>query len=217
MTMVTSGKQNKKSLERVVSLIKAVLKLLKKNVPVAAVWYQGGQLRKLGSQNLAKWLESLDESVLLNAMDSDEESLQNGDEPLVCNDDEDETCEKIMASHRQTELKRLPCPLSLMSKREKVKYISDEIYNESRDRHVRMIYGHPACKPTFWPQESWAWELCTNRLALIKAEYTGPGNFLDFSSCIRKLFDVRGKDPEIYVSQELSEETITKKMWQRGY
>ena len=119
MTMVTSGKQNKKSLERVVTLIKAVLKLLQINVPVAAVWYQGGKLRKLGSQYLAKWLESLDESVLLNAMDSDEESLQNGDEPLVCNDDEDETCEKIIASHRQTELKRLPSPYLSCQKEKK--------------------------------------------------------------------------------------------------
>ena len=58
------------SWQKLVNLIMVVFLSIKIKIKAHRIWQNG-------------W--SLDESVLLNAMDSDDESLQNGDEPLVCN------------------------------------------------------------------------------------------------------------------------------------
>merc|ERR1712086_731498 len=154
--MYAPGLTDKRSAERMVSLIKAFLKVLKRNIPVALVWYQRGSVRKIGSQNLAKWMESLDQSLLHNAMESDLESLINGDEPLVIDNDEDEASDKLLVEQgdkllatkllhnemTKADIPRLPFPLSLMNKKEKVRYVSHQIWEEHRAKqdtlHVRM-------------------------------------------------------------------------------
>ena len=153
--MHTPRRTNKRSDERIVKLIKAFLKLLKRNIPIAIVWYQGGEVRKIGSQNLAKWMENLDKSILEKAMELDVESLINGDEPLVFGNDEDEAYDKIIATNLlqtnivKLEVKLLPFPLSLMSKKEKTKYLSEHIWQEHREKqqtmHVRLQFGNPFC------------------------------------------------------------------------
>ena len=224
MKMRAPGRTNVRSGERIVTLIKAFLKVLKRNIPVCIVWYQGGEVRKIGSQNLAKWMENLDQSMLEKAMELDVESLINGDEPLVFGNDEDETFDKILATSLlqndvvKTDLQRLPFPLTLMSKKEKTKYISEHIWQEHREKqqtlHVRLNYGNPECRPSFWPQEEWAWEKCNISFSKIKdSAYTGPGTFNDFlSTCVRKLFAMSGKDPETFVCQEQNEKTIQMKL-----
>ena len=217
--MYTASQTNRRSCERVTALIRACLKVLKRNIPVAVVWYQRGQVRKIGSQNLAKWMETLDETLLERAMVCDEESLIKGDEPLVCGNNEEE----ILATHllqdiQKIELKQLPFPLSLMNKKEKAKYLSDLIQEENREKRFKMVYGHPTCRPSFWPQEVWAWENVKRAISKTNEDtYTGPGTYTDFLSiCIRKLLGKYGRDPETFVCQEQNEAKIKKKMSTRG-
>ena len=126
------------------------MKVLKKDsVPAALIWYQQGEVRKVWTQNLAKWMETLDRDVLEEAMEADKYSLINGDEPLVTGD-EDGAVDKMLATHlsqtskKKLKLEQLPFPLSIMSKREKVKYVSDQIWKEHRAKqvHERMVYGY---------------------------------------------------------------------------
>jgi len=220
--MHTAGQTNRRSCERVEGLIRACLKVLKRNIPVAVVWYQRGQVRKIGSQNLAKWMETLDETLLERAMVCDEESLINGDEPLVCGKIEVEVLAtnllQDIQKSQKIELKPLPFPLSLMSKKEKAKYLSDPIQEENREKRFQMVYGHPACRPSFWPQEVWAWENVKKCLAKTNEEnYTGPGTYTDFLSiCVRRLLEKDGRDPETFVCQEQNEAKIKKKLSMRG-
>jgi hypothetical protein len=162
--------------------------------------------------------------MLEKAMKLDMESFINEENPLVLGNDEDGTCDQIIAAKLpqnnlvKTDVKQLPFPLLLMNKKEKIKYLSDHIWQEHREKqrilHGRLFFGNPECRPSFWPQEEWAWEKCNISFSKIKeSAYTGPGTFNDFlSTCIRKLFAMSGKDPEIFVCQEQNEKTIKMKL-----
>ena len=93
---VPTGQMSKQVENLIISLISISLKLLKKNVPVAAVWYQGGEVKHFGSTNLAKLLQSLDSASLRETMELDEQNLKSGDEPLLSSGEE-EPCGKVMA------------------------------------------------------------------------------------------------------------------------
>jgi len=205
-----------KSSDLLTSLIKTSLKILKKNIPVVVVWYQGGQVRKIGSQNLAKWLENLDQSLLHRAMELDEESLVNGDEPLVCEE------EAVMAAHivqnyvTKVEPQKLPFQLHLMSKKEKSKYLCELIRQDLGKK--QLVYGHPACRPSFWPQELWPWEEVKGTIRNINEDtYSGPGTYGDFLSiCIERALTMHGKDYQSFVCEEQDEAKVRKKKSTRG-
>jgi len=205
-----------KSSDLLTSLIKTSLKILKKNIPVVVVWYQGGQVRKIGSQNLAKWLENLDQSLLHRAMELDEESLVNGDEPLVCEE------EAVMAAHivqnyvTKVEPQKLPFQLHLMSKKEKSKYLCELIRQDLGKK--QLVYGHPACRPSFWPQELWPWEEVKGTIRNINEDtYSGPGTYGDFLSiCIERALTMHGKDYQSFVCEEQDEAKVRKKKTNRG-
>merc|ERR1712129_159999 len=205
-----------KSSDLLTSLIKTSLKILKKNIPVVVVWYQDGQVRKIGSQNLAKWLENLDQSLLHRAMELDEESLVNGDEPLVCED------EAVMAAHivqnyvTKVEPQKLPFQLHLMSKKEKSKYLCELIRQELGDK--QPVYGPPACRPSFWPQELWPWEEVKGTISKTNEDtYQGHGTYGAFLSiCIERALTMHGKDYQSFVCEEQDEAKVRKKKSTRG-
>merc|ERR1712129_150597 len=205
-----------KSSELLTTLIKTSLNILKKNIPLVVVWYQGGQVRKIGSQNLAKWLENLDQSLLHKAMELDEECLVNGDEPLVCEE------EATMAAHivqnyvTKVEPQKLPFQLHLMSKKEKSKYLCELIRQDLGKK--QLVYGHPACRPSFWPQDFWPWEEVKGTISKINEDtYQGHGTYGDFLSiCIERALTMHGKDYQSFVCEEQDEAKIRKKKTNRG-
>ena len=196
---------------------------MNRNIPVAVLWYQKGQVRKLGPQNIVKWLDSQNQAMLESLMQLDRESITNGDEPLVSGIDDDTISERILAQtlvkSNVKQLKRLPVPLSLMNKKEKMKYVSAQVYQEVREKDdpIRIVYGHPNCRPSFWPQEVWAWENCTTRLWKMNEElYTGPGTYIDFLTiCIERLFQMHHEDPETYV-EDLDDDKLKMRKAMRG-
>merc|ERR1712129_484011 len=78
--------------------------------------------------------------------------------------------------------------------------------------HVRMVFGKPDCRPSFWPQEEWAWENLNTSLSMVK-DYSGPGTFTDLiDTCIQNLFAMHGKDSETYISEDQNESKIKSKL-----
>merc|ERR1719309_259287 len=119
----------------------------------------------------------------------------------------------------QLKLKRLPVPLSLMNKKEKMKYLSDQIHQEVREKDdpVRFVYGTPNCKPSFWPEDVWVWENCITNLGKVRDHiYTGPGTYNQFlTTCIEKLFRMKNEDPETFV-EDLNDKSLWKRKVMRG-
>ena len=133
---------------RINTLISVVFKLLKQNVPIAVIWYQAGEIKHFGSTNLIKCLESLDTMYIKQMMELDEENLINGEEPVL-NVGEEEVPAKVMATNllksrvvRNKELDRLPFPLSLMSKKEKITYITLHFNKEKKETNKNNCYGN---------------------------------------------------------------------------
>ena len=137
--MKREGKTNKRTGERIVAIICDILKIWRENVPFAAVWYQEGEMRTFGPKNLINYLESLDKSVIEKTMCLDEENLKLGLDPLLSYfSDEKDANERVLASNllqtnsSKTWLKPLPYPLSLMSKREQMIYVTEQAMIEAR-------------------------------------------------------------------------------------
>jgi len=220
-----TGSNSRKTDDMLIAHIKSVLRIMKRNIPIAVLWYQKGQVRKFGPQNLVKWLESQDKTSMEDAMKSDLESLIDGDEPLVSGTDDYNDSERILAQNlvrggHTMQLKRLPVPLSLMNKKEKIKYLSDQIHQEVREKEgdpIRFVYGTPNCRPSFWPEDVWGWENCITNLGKIRDHiYTGPGTYNQFlTTCIEKLFKMKNEDPETFV-EDLNDKSLWKRKAMRG-
>merc|ERR1712129_306121 len=211
--------------ERIVTLFCDILRMLRKNVPIAAVWYHKGQMKIVGSKHLGNLFESLDKTELEQTMILDEESLSCGLDPLwSLFNDENTSNERALASYflqeklAKTELKRLPYPVSLMSRKEKIKYISDHASNELRDKHqnphIGMHFGHPDFQPSFWLEDDWPWEECKMSLSKVKKEtYKGKGTWSVFlEKTITNLIRMKQEDPETFISEEQNEKIIARKL-----
>ena len=76
----------------------------------------------------------------------------------------------------------LPFQLSCLTK---------EILNQQRAKSGNsinnVVYGDPNLMPNFWLSEVWDWPLLTKNLSNVTNEmYTGPGNFHDFLTRLRR-------------------------------
>ena len=72
--------------------------------------------------------------------------------------------------------------------------------------------------PSFWLNDEWDWTLLTKNLSNVKKDiYTGPGEFQDFlSRLIEACLSSKGKDPELYVHENLKLEALNKKQKAKG-
>ena len=202
-------KQRKEKAE--VNVIKNILRLIKNHVPVLFLWMNKGELKKIGSHNMLDWFESLkDESKeqLSAEMVRDLMGLNNNTEELLHNPDNVPVSARASTLYKSvTEvahssgIAELPWPLTLMSKKQLVKYVSDLCANEAKKDGARLIYGGEEWRPSFWLEELWNWSHLTTGLWKTKESmYTGPGTWSDFlSSTIRRLFELKGLDPEKHV------------------
>ena len=203
------NKQRKSKAE--VNVIGDILRLIKKNVPVLFLWMHKGELKKIGTHNMLDWFESLPENSkkqLSSDMVRDLMAMNNQTEELLLNPD------NIPASARASTLYKsvtevahssgipeLPWPLTLMSKKQLVKYVSDLCADEAKKDGARLIYGGEVWRPSFWLEELWSWShLKTGLWKTKESMYTGPGKWSDFlSRTIMRLFELKGLDPEKHV------------------
>lgn len=147
----------------------------------------------------------------IKSMNDDEEVLAEN----VPNTNDSERAVSILKNLSPlSELPRLPFPLSLMNKRQKIKYLSDRIFEEARVAGVpAVIYGSKSWKPQFWLDDIWAWQNLTKPLIKItEAEFSGDGSYVDFlAALVRSILEGADKDPEDYVEDITNKSTTLSK------
>ena len=215
-------KQNKDNC--VVNFVSSLLSLLQKNVPVLALWEQKGELKHLGTTEMSDWFEKLDVDTkqrLKSSMVEDMINLTNNNEDLKLNPGNipdhvrASSLYKSLINH-PSEMPTLPFPLSVMSKKEKSKYLCDLIASEAKDKKIKVVYGSEICKPSFWLEDDWSWSNLKQTLTKTEEKmFTGQGSWTDFlSKTIRTLFESKSLDPENHV-QNLDQKTKTLKKKKR--
>ena len=219
------GKKDRKEKCKL-KLIAGVLQLIKKKVPVMLLWLNQGEMQKIGTRNILDWFDSLDDEVkgdLRSRMVQDIISMNANREVMTENNQNINDAENAVSILKDmsslTELPRLPYPLSLMNKRQKIKYLSDRIFEEARVAGVQVIYGSKSWKPQFWLDDVWAWHNLTKPLIKItEAEFSGEGSYADFlENLIRSIFEDAERDPEKFVEDTaIKSGTLKKKQRARG-
>ena len=149
-----------------VNVITGVLRLIKRKVPVLLIWQSKGKVMKVGSENVSKWYEDLEPDLkndLRAKMVQDIVMMNNNSEEIIVNAEsipdgvKAKSVFKDLRSSSASSLPRLPFPLSLMSKKQKVKFICDRIAEEARAAGVKLSYGSESWRPSFWPETTGAW------------------------------------------------------------
>ena len=211
------------------NLVTAILKMLHKNVPVLTFWEHKGELIHLGSSSMSKWFDDFEDVIkqdLRSRMVSDIVNLSNNTEELLV--DHENVPDKVRASCLYKSLTNhvhpsgtqpLPFPLSLMSKKEKSKYLCDLIRAEAKERKTKLVYGSEICRPSFWLEDEWSWTNVKKSLFLVEEKtFTGQGSWTEFlSKTIKVVFDSNNLSPETHVQNlELKMKTLKKKKRFRG-
>eukprot|EP00092_Neocalanus_flemingeri_P008314 GFUD01008964.1.p1 GENE.GFUD01008964.1~~GFUD01008964.1.p1 ORF type:complete len:627 (+),score=139.19 GFUD01008964.1:53-1933(+) len=216
-------KQNKENGQ--VNLVSAMLALLQKNVPVLSFWEHKGELKHLGPSFMADWFNNLDDVLKENlkaSMAMDMINISNDSESLSINPNN--VPEKVRASAIYKTLVNdnthpsgtpyLPYPLSLMSKKEKAKYLCSIITSEAKDQKKKMIYGAENFRPSFWLENLWSWSNLKQSLTKVEEKmFTGQGSWTEFlSETIRVMLESRSLGTETHVENlEQKMNTIKKK------
>jgi len=207
-----------------VKLINAALRLLDKNIPVLVFWQHDGELRKIGSKKMSDWyddLESETKAALANEMVKDMIRLNDREEDLISNPDDipfqDRACALLKSLSNPTGIPELPCPLSLMSQKEKTKYLSDMISVEAKKDKVKLVFGSSEWRPSFWQEDLWEWTTLDQALRMYRGtSYLGVGTFSSFlDTTIVYILSRKGLDSETHV-KEMDSKKISKKERQRG-
>ena len=216
-------KQNKKSC--CLNLVTAVIKLMKKNVPSLTFFEFKGELKLVGSCSMSRWFKDLSEDLkedLRLRMVSDIVNISDkGEELLINTENVPETVSATNlfkslteAVHPASGVRPLPFPLSLMSKKEKGRYVNHLIKADSKEKKAKIEYGAENCRPEFWLEEIWSWSSLKKSLFLVDEKtYTGEGTWTQFlTKTIQAVFEARSLDPETHVEDlHLKKETLVKK------
>ena len=215
-----------------INLISTGLNLLKNNVPMGAFWHRLGQVNFFGSSKTSSWFESLDSKLKDSLNDALVLDMQNmANEPLLAMNAESlsdrDTAIKISKSFdaqnpniHSSGLPLLSFPLSLMNKKQKLKYLASAISKEGKKSNVgKVSFGEEESKPFWWLEEMWSWSNVNQSLHSIKdTMYTGEGTFDEFiTKSMISLLTLNGMDPERDIlSMEGKSNILAKKRRQRG-
>ena len=207
-------------------LITTILKLAKLRVPVSAVWFLEENMRITGTPNLEAYLSQLDQDSLAKAVKEDMKNFAKSDndehilvELIPETVQAKQIFKKLLPVSR--DMDRLPFPLSMMNRREKVHWLTNEIHREQKEvsgrTSTKVKYGDPNLMPSFWLNEEWDWTLLTRNLSNVHNEnYTGPGELSDFiTRLVENCIKMKGEDPELFVKKNIKEKYLTQKMKNR--
>ena len=208
-------------------MITTIIKLLKHNVPVCAVWYKDNEVKNCGSKNLKNVIQLIDRESMDTAVKGDVLNLasQESDEPLLENENLPENIRQkqfCQSVNTTDEPDLLPFPLPCMNKKEKTAWITKQILREqckkTGEQFVNVRYGDPGLKPSFWLEDEWEWRLVNKNLSNVRNDfYTGPGNFQDFlNRLIENCLNLKNKDPIKHVAKSMDNNMLKKKMKNKG-
>ena len=197
--------------------ISSVENLRQKNIPALLIWSHKGRIVSHGSKELSAWLNgicNLDKKNLNDKMCSEIlnwDAVEKADKSSV-NKIYSSIVDSSGLSH-PSGIKLLPFPLELMSKKQKLVYVSTAIREEAKINNIKVVYGSTDYVPSFWLEDVWSWENVKQPLFKIKGGmYTGPGKFSEFlSSTIRHLLELKGLDVNLHVPENIDEKILSKK------
>ena len=207
-----------------VQLISTIMKLAKKDIPVAAVWYHEKEAKIYGTKFLKGLITNLEKVDLENAIKLDILNLVSPepDEPLLELDEnvpDKMRAKTVFQSICQKHVPDcLPFPLSCMNRKEKISWITKEILREQKvksgETFSTVKYGDENLIPSFWPQEDWDWKNLTKHLSNVSnSSYTGPGNLQDFiTKLILNCISALGEDPETFVEKNIDKKKLARRM-----
>ena len=212
-----------------IQLITTILKLVKHDVPVVALWYDENDVKMYGTKYLKNFLTNLDQKAIETAIKEDVLNLSSMEpnEPLI-DMTEENLPERIRAKQAFQQFcsnktpDELPFPLSCLNKKEKISWLTKEILHQQRAKSGstinNVVYGDPNLMPNFWLSEEWDWPLLTKNLSNVTNEmYTGPGNFHDFlTKLIEKHLDMHGMDGETHYNKNVDKVVLKRKMKSKG-
>ena len=186
-------------------LVTAINKLGKMMIPVAVLWYEDNSINVEGTEKLKQFLRQLKNDDIERAIKEEIFNFAgnvNAESPMDTNVNVSDSQREQLSPFSPI---KLPFPLSVMNRKQKMGWLAKEIFREQNTRtgstKAYVKYGDPRCKPSFWLSDEWDWTLCTINLSKLKTEmYTGPGDFQDFlTRLIENCLSMAGKDPETYV------------------
>ena len=215
------------------SLVKSVLRVAHKNVPVLVLWQHNGELTELGTGKMADWFknhvdENTKDQLKVNMVEG-MVNLSDKSDHLILNEKSFPLTAKASSIFKSlgntssesalTGIPKLCFPLSLMSKKQILKFISSQIASEARKDQVRVLYGSEEWRPSFWLENDWKWINLKQPLSKTKeSHFSGQGTLLDFlRKTIRTLLLKSGLDSEEHVEDlEDKKKTMDKKKRSRG-
>ena len=214
-----------------IQLITTILKLSRHGVPVLAVWYQQNRIRTQGTKHLKEYFTELDSEAIDKAMEKDIHNFvspetdehvigENIPEKLQAKQIFEKICQDEVQDQQHPDI--LPFPLSCMSKKEKITWLTRQMLKEQRlvsggiSNTVR--YGDPDLMPSFWLNDEWDWTLLTKNLSNVAVQnYTGPGQFPDFlARLVHNCLAMKGQDPETFYDENVDRKLLNKKIKNRG-
>ena len=206
-------------------LIKTMIKLAEHKVPVSAVIFSMNEVRTEGTLNLKNVVNTLDKNEINDAIKADVINLQNpSNDPVLVDIDESHAVRNILFERQEVENipELLPFPLMALNKKEKMTYITKEILKEQlvliKEPLKLVKWGESRLKPSFWPDDFWAWIEVKKNLSQFSNEmYTGKGSFMDFlTETIKRCLQMAGKNPDEYVRPNIDNVMLEKKMVKKG-
>ena len=183
-----------------VKAIDALTRLQEMNVSYHLVVHMEGRSQSFGTGNVRKLFDEhkqeFDQALIDDAIELCEATLQDETpaEPNAVEVDLKSLAkEKAYALKHGQGLQRLPYPLSLMNRKEKVSYLRYLISYDRKERlgldSTRIVAGDVTWEARFWPNEVVKWSELNINIGLLKNEHLkgeSPTSFFykGYNSCI---------------------------------
>ena len=199
-------------------VVDSLNKLKKVNVSYHLVVHMEGTSQSFGTPSASKVFqehkEEFDGALIEDAVDMC--ATAASDRRVEKNRTKDMTKEKAYELKNGKELRKLPFPLSLMNRKEKIAYLRYLIPYDRMERlgidAVGIIAGEPTWEPTFWPNEIVKWSDLKVNLALIKSEHlNGESPTVFMAKVLSAAFQMLNLDPEKYVDEKATNEMLKKR------
>ena len=183
------------------------------NVSYHLVVHMQGTSQSFGTPNATKVYEENEETfrkaLVDDAINLCGAALERDDEEVASEKNyKDIAKEKAFQLKHGKEFQRLPFPLSLMNRKEKVACIR---YLISYDKRQRKVSGDDSAEPRFWPNHIVKWSSLKVNIGVAKSEHLNgesPTSFM--AKVIESAFEIFDKDPETFY-----EEKVTTKMMKK--
>ena len=198
--------------KNLVKVLDALQKLKDVNVSYHLVVHMEGHSQSFGTDNACNVFEENKEQFE-KALIDDALNLCDREGPESDVDTRAVAKKKAYALKHGEGLERLPVPLSLMNRKEKLAYLRYLISYDRRERlgldSTRIVAADETWKARFWPNDVLKWSNLTINIGLLKEEHLGgesPTSF--YTKVIMAAFQLFKINPEKFVAKNLNDKML---------